>query len=67
MLDLGRHSAFIWLSYAAVAVVMAALIAWLLVEGRRQARRLADLEAQGVRRRSATPAAPAGPEPNERM
>jgi heme exporter protein D len=66
MLDLGRHGEFIWLSYAAVAIVMAALVAWLLVEGRRQSRRLADLEAQGVRRRSATPVAPAEPEPNER-
>jgi heme exporter protein D len=51
--DLGPHAAFIWASYAAVAAVVAALIVWLLADGARYRRQLADLEARGVRRRSA--------------
>jgi heme exporter protein D len=70
MLDLGRHAVFIWLSYAAVALVMSGLIGWLLIEGRRQMRRLVELEARGVRRRSSpgsgTGVPPATPEPRDR-
>lgn len=51
-MDLGPHAAFIWISYAAVAAVLAALIVWLLADGRAQQRRLDDMEARGVRRRS---------------
>ena len=51
-MDLGPHAAFIWASYAAVAVVLAVLIAWLLFDGRRQQRLIVELEARGVRRRS---------------
>lgn len=51
-MDLGPHAAFIWGSYGAVAVVLAGLIAWLLWDGHRQRRLLAELEARGVRRRS---------------
>ena len=51
-MDLGPHAAFIWLAYAAAGLVIAALGAWLLVDGAAQARRLAELDAQGVRRRS---------------
>lgn len=51
-MDLGPHSAFIMASYAIVAVVLAALIAWLFLDGRRQQRLLEDLEARGVRRRA---------------
>lgn len=49
---LGPHAVFIWLSYAATALAVAALLAWLFVDGRRHQRRLAELEARGVRRRS---------------
>jgi heme exporter protein D len=52
-MDLGPHAVFVWMSYAAVFVVLAALIAWLIRDGRRQQRRLLQLEARGVRRRSA--------------
>jgi heme exporter protein D len=52
-LDLGPHAAFIWASYAAAAVVLVGLAAWLLIDGRRQQRLVAELEARGVRRRSA--------------
>ncbi len=54
-MDLGPHAAFIWSAYVAVAVPIAALIAWLYHDGKRHARRLADLEQQGVRRRSTAP------------
>jgi heme exporter protein D len=51
-IDLGPHAAFIWMSYAATAVVLAALIGWLIADGRRQQGALKDLEVRGVRRRS---------------
>ena len=56
-MDLGPHAAFIWASYAAEAIVLAALIGWLLYDGSRQKRQLANLERRGVTRRSSsTPA-----------
>lgn len=51
-LDLGKHAAFIWASYAAVFGVVAGLLVWLWLDGRRQRAALADLERRGVRRRS---------------
>lgn len=52
-MDLGPHAVFIWASYAAVAIVLAALVAWLMLDGAKQRRQLAALEARGVKRRSA--------------
>lgn len=52
LIDLGKHAAFIWSSYAIVTVVLAVLIAWLIADGARLKRRLAELDAQGVGRRS---------------
>ena len=54
-MDLGPFASFIWISYLAAAVVIAGLTAWLIFDGKRQARALADLEARGVKRRSAQP------------
>jgi heme exporter protein D len=51
-MDLGPHAAFIWASYGVVTVVLAGLVAWLVLDGRRQQRRIEALEARGVRRRS---------------
>lgn len=51
-MDLGPHAAYIWLAYASVAAGLAALVAWLVLDGRRQQRLVDDLEARGVRRRS---------------
>lgn len=51
-MELGPHAVFIVASYAGAAIVLAALIAWLVLDGRRQQRMLADLEARGVVRRS---------------
>ncbi len=52
-MDLGPHASFIWSAYGVVTVVLAGLIAWLVVDGRAQQRRLDALAARGVRRRSA--------------
>jgi heme exporter protein D len=52
-MDLGPHAAFIWISYAAVAAVIAIMIGWLIADGRRQAADLEKLESRGVKRRSA--------------
>jgi heme exporter protein D len=51
-MSLGPHAAFIWLSYLVTALAVGALLVWLFWDGRRHERRLADLEARGVRRRS---------------
>ncbi len=53
-IDLGPHASFIISAYAVVTVVVAGLITWLILDGREQERRLADLAARGVKRRSAT-------------
>jgi heme exporter protein D len=52
-MDLGPHAVFIWVSYMAVVIVVAGMILWLAVDGRRQSTALKDLEARGIRRRSA--------------
>ncbi|NOT71954.1 MAG: heme exporter protein CcmD [Hyphomicrobium sp.] len=64
-MNLGTHAAFILISYGATALVIAALIGWLIADGRRQLAALADLEARGVRRRSSTPSS-APPQPENR-
>ena len=51
-MDLGPHAGFIWSAYGMVVLVIGGLIAWLVLDGREQERRLAELDARGVRRRS---------------
>jgi heme exporter protein D len=51
-MDLGPHAGFILASYAAAVLVLCALAAWLVLDGRRQQRLIDELEARGVRRRS---------------
>lgn len=51
-MDLGPHAAFIWSSYAAVAVTLAALILWLVFDRRRYLSQLKQLEARGITRRT---------------
>ncbi len=51
MMDLGPHAAFIWAAYGAVAIVLAGLLGWLLIDGRRQQRLLDEIEADSGRRR----------------
>jgi heme exporter protein D len=47
------HTGFIVASYAAAGIVVAALIAWVMLDFRAQRRNLAELEARGITRRSA--------------
>jgi heme exporter protein D len=55
-MSLGPYAAFIVTSYALVAAMVLALIAWIALDYRRQQQRLRELEASGVVRRSARPA-----------
>ena len=52
MMDLGPHSAFIWLSYAAALVVVAGLMVWAFGGEARNRARLTELERGGLTRRS---------------
>jgi heme exporter protein D len=51
-MDLGPHAAYVWASYAAVALTLAGLVAWLVLDGRRQQRLIDELDRRGIRRRS---------------
>jgi heme exporter protein D len=53
MIEIGAHGGFIIAAYLVTIVVLAGLCLWIVVDGRGQRRRLADLEARGIRRRSA--------------
>lgn len=57
MPDLGPHAVFIVWAYVGVALVTAAVIGWVAWRSADVKRRLAALEAAGVRRRSDGPAA----------
>jgi heme exporter protein D len=48
------HAGFIAAAYVATALVLAALAVWVIADGRTQRRRLAELEARGIKRRSAS-------------
>ena len=65
-MNLGPHTATILACYGAVLGVIATLIVWLVLDGRRHARALAAIEARGIRRRSADAPTPAAPERNTR-
>jgi heme exporter protein D len=52
-MDLGPHVAFIVAAYVATALIILVLIAWIAADYRAQQRALAELEQQGVTRRSA--------------
>ena len=51
-MNLGPHAAFIVAAYGLAALVIVALIAWVLIDYRAQRLKLATLEAHGVTRRS---------------
>jgi heme exporter protein D len=59
-LDLGPHADFIEVAYLIAIAIVAALIAWVILDRRRQSRSLADLEARGLTRRSERGGAPSG-------
>lgn len=51
-MNLGPHANFILAAYGAAFVVIGGLIAWVLLDRRAQMRKLLELEARGVTRRS---------------
>jgi heme exporter protein D len=53
MTEVATHTGFIVAAYLATAIVLAALIGWILLDGRSLRRTLGELEARGIRRRSA--------------
>jgi heme exporter protein D len=53
MIEPGTHEGFIAAAYLVTAIVLIGLGLWVVLDGRAQRRRLAELEARGVRRRSA--------------
>lgn len=57
MIDLGPHAVFIVWAYIGVLVAVAFIIGLVVFDARRVRSKLAALEAQGVRRRSAEPKA----------
>ncbi|MDP2619581.1 MAG: heme exporter protein CcmD [Hyphomicrobiales bacterium] len=48
------HLAFVAAAYAFATVILLLLIVWVVADHRIQRRTLADLEARGIRRRSAS-------------
>lgn len=54
-MDLGPHAGFIIGAYLVAAVVVAALVVWVIADHAAQRRALADLERRGITRRSAQP------------
>jgi heme exporter protein D len=51
-MSLGPYASFIVTSYALVTAVVLVMIAWIILDYRRQQARLRELEASGVVRRS---------------
>ncbi|MBB6508785.1 heme exporter protein D [Rhizobium soli] len=54
------HTFYIAMSYGIAGLISLCLIAWVWLDGRARRRELAQLEAAGIRRRSATSPAPEG-------
>jgi len=53
LVNIAHGDLIIAAAYLLTAVVLAGLIVWVLADGRAQRRRLAELEARGIRRTSA--------------
>jgi heme exporter protein D len=51
-MNLGPHATFIVGAYGIAVLIVVAMIAWVTLDHRRQARALAELETRGVTRRS---------------
>lgn len=61
MPELPQHPEFIAAAYAVGFLVLAGLVGWIVADRRRQQRAIDDLEARGIRRRSAAAAPAPGP------
>ena len=53
LLSLGPHAGFIWAAYGVATLTLGGLIGWIYFDARRQRQLMADLDATGIRRRSA--------------
>ena len=51
-MSLGPHANFILAAYGVTLLVLLVLIAWIVLDYRSQRRRVAELESQGITRRS---------------
>jgi heme exporter protein D len=51
-MDLGPHAGFIVAAYAAAAMIVSALVFWVVIDYRGLERSIAKLEARGAKRRS---------------
>jgi heme exporter protein D len=51
-MSLGPYASYIVTSYTLVAAIVLILIAWIVIDYRRQKERLRELEASGITRRS---------------
>lgn len=49
---MGVNAGFIIAAYGAAAVVVVLLVAWVVIDYRRQKRSLAELEGRGIKRRA---------------
>ncbi len=49
---MAEHAGFIVTAYLVTAAALLSLVGWIVTDGRAQKRRLAELEAGGIRRRS---------------
>lgn len=52
--NLGAHAVFILLSYGAALLIIGGLVLAVMADHRQQKRKLAELEARGITRRSGT-------------
>ena len=59
------HFGFIAAAYAAAAIIVALLVAWVMLDYRVQRRNLAELERRGFARRSAAASVRSGPTAKE--
>lgn len=49
------HTFYIGMSYGLTGLIVAALIGWIVLDGRARKREMAQLEASGIRRRAREP------------
>lgn len=61
MPDLGPHAVFIIAAYGVTFAAVAALALYIIADDRKQRRLIADVEARGIRRRSASAGTAAKP------
>jgi heme exporter protein D len=66
MIDLGPHAAFIVAAYGVTLVAVTALAAFIVADDRKQRHLIAELERQGIRRRSAETQSSAGKSKSKR-